>query len=83
MSSRQARLIADEAELVYVYYDADSAGEGGTRQVVEMLEPYVRVKVVEPLDVDPCDALRLGRQDEVLRAIDGARSSIALANTFG
>jgi DNA primase len=81
MSERQRRLIVDEAELVLVFLDAGA--EDHAREIAWQLEPYVRVKIVEPLDVDPCDALRFGRQDEVLRAIDGARSSIALANTFG
>lgn len=82
MSSRQARLIVDEAELVYVYYDAGRAGQEGAQEAVSLLEPYVRVKVVEPLDVDPCDALRDGREDEILRAIDQAKSSVAHYNTF-
>lgn len=82
MSVRQRNLIVDEAELVYVYYDAGSAGQEGAREAVSLLEPYVRVKVVEPLDVDPCDALRDGREEEILRAIDQAKSSVAHYNTF-
>lgn len=77
MSSRQARLIIDEAELVLMMYDVGTAGEDGTHQAVSLLEPFVRVKLVEPLPFDPCDALRDGREDEVLRAIDEARSSFA------
>lgn len=76
LSPRQVELLVDEAEEVVVYYDQGPAGEKATAQAVELLEPLVRVRVVEPLDVDPCDALRYGREDEVLDAIAGARSSL-------
>lgn len=82
ISSRQVRLIADEAELVYLYYDAGNAGQDASQEAVSLLEPYVRVKVVEPLDVDPCDALRDGREDEILRAINEAQSSVARRTAF-
>ncbi len=60
-------------------YDRGAAGEAGTRLAVEALEPYLHVKVAEPLDVDPMDACRDGREGEVLAAIEGARSSLALS----
>lgn len=81
MSERQRRLIVDEVEEVYVSLDVGA--EDHAREIAERLEPYVRVKVVQPLDVDPCDALRDGRGDEVLRAIDEAKSSVALSGLFG
>ncbi len=82
MSECQRRLIVEEAEEVVVMYDLGAAGVSGTVQVVEALEPYVLVRVVEPLDVDPMDALRDGRQDEVLAAIQDARSSLAWRDIF-
>lgn len=88
LSNRQARLIVDEFDEVVVFYDAGQAGHDGTwgyvnsggRYVpgaVAMLEPYVRVRVARPLDVDPCDALRLGREGEILATIAAAESSLA------
>jgi hypothetical protein len=81
MSERQRRLIVDEVEEVVVFLDAGA--EDHACEIAERLEPYVRVKIVEPLDVDPCDALRDGRDGEVLRAIDEAKSSIACSAVFG
>lgn len=78
-SSRQARLIVDECDEVVVMYDAGAAGEAGTARVVEALEPFIRVRVAEPLDVDPCDALKLGAQLSVLEVIERAESSLARA----
>lgn len=77
MTVRQARLIADEADEVVLYYDAGSAGEGAVPEVVALLEPYVRLRIVSPLEIDPCDALRLGAHLDVLRVIREARSSLA------
>jgi len=77
-SERQARLIVDECEEVVVMFDAGSAGETGTCRVVERLEPHLRVRVAQPLDVDPCDALRLGAQLSVLEAIERACPSLSL-----
>lgn len=76
LSTRQISLLVDECEEVVVYYDRGPAGEKATEQAVAALEPYLRVSVVQPLDVDPCDALRYGREDEVLRAVAEARSSL-------
>lgn len=88
LSDRQVRFIVDELEEVVVLYDDDQAGydgvwgrvdAGGTLQpgVAALLEPYVRVRVARPVDVDPCDALRLGRHHEVLAAVADAGSSLA------
>lgn len=79
LSPRQVSLIVAGCEEVVVYYDRGPAGEKATDQAVELLEPYVLVRVVEPLDVDPCDALRDGREAEVLRAVTEAQSSLARA----
>ncbi len=76
LSPRQVALLVEECEEVLVYYDRGPAGEKATAEAVALLEPHLRVRIVEPLDVDPCDALKLGRQDEVLRAIAEARSSL-------
>ncbi len=76
LSPRQVELLVDECDEVVVYYDRGPAGEQATDQAVELLEPRLRVRVVEPLDVDPCDALRIGREREVLRAVAKARSSL-------
>ncbi len=76
LSPRQVELLVDECDEVVVYYDRGPAGEQATDQAVELLEPRLRVRVVEPLDVDPCDALKLGREREVLQAIAEARSSL-------
>ncbi len=76
LSPRQISLLVDECDEVVVYYDRGAAGEKATDQAVEALEPYLRVRVVDPLDVDPCDALRDGREDEVLQAIASAPSSL-------
>jgi DNA primase len=76
LSSMQVKLLVQECEEVVVYYDCGPAGEKATDQAVELLEPYALVRVVEPLDVDPCDALKYGREDEVLRAVGEAESSL-------
>jgi DNA primase len=76
LSPYQVKLLVAECDEVIVYRDRGSAGDRSVDQAVALLEPYQRVRVVEPLDVDPCDALKLGRGDEVLQAIAGARSSL-------
>jgi len=77
MTLAQARLIVSACDEVVILFDPDAAGRGGVEKVVGMLEPYVLVRVADSPDVDPCDALRYGREDEVLDAIGSARSSLA------
>ncbi len=76
LSPHQVKLLVDECEEVLVYRDRGSAGDRSVDQAIGLLEPHLRVKIVEPLDVDPCDALKYGREDEVLQAIADARSSL-------
>lgn len=83
MSARQVQLLVDECEEVVVLYDRDEAGEQGWRQVVEMLEPYISVRVADPIDVDPMDACRDGREQEVLDAIAAARPPLARGMILG
>jgi DNA primase len=78
MSVQQAKLIIDECDEIIVFYDAGEAGALGTQQVVNLLEPYIRVRVATPLDVDPMDACRDGREAEIIAALAQAKSSISI-----
>jgi DNA primase len=78
MSPRQARLIVDECQEVIFLYDRGQAGHDGAHAGAELLSDHLVVRIAEPLDVDPCDALRDGRGAEVVRAIERAPSVLAL-----
>ena len=46
-SDTQCELIKKYSESVVIYLDNDKAGEKGTNKVVDMLSPYMPVKVVQ------------------------------------
>lgn len=90
---RHAQLLAREVDEVVLYYDHGPAGRDGMwgrtgsdgkfyPGAVQLLEPYVRVRVVDSLPEDPAKLLELGRGTEAIDLIEDARSSVALAMSF-
>lgn len=88
-SDRQAELIVREATSVVVWFDPDKAGveavEGrvgsdGKRMlgVVEKLEPYLPVRVVDAPQEDAAELVRQVRGSEVVELVASARSSLAV-----
>jgi DNA primase len=94
-SERHARELVQEAEEVVIFYDSDKAGSEGVEGTTaasgkhragarELLEPHVRVRVVqEPNGMDPADYLEQNRGGEVRDLIDRAPSALALHSVFG
>jgi DNA primase len=88
-SLRHAQLLAREVDEVVLFFDYGTAGHAGLWGIhqaadgksypgaVQLLEPYVRVRVADPLPEDPSKLVELGRGDEVLDIIDRAQSSVA------
>lgn len=90
---RHAELLAREVDEVILFYDYGPAGEAGIAGftgsdgqhnpgAIELLEPYVRVRVVNPLPEDPAKLVELGRGREVLELVSAASSSLARRITF-
>lgn len=93
LSERQVQLIIREVDEVVLYYDHGQAGYEGVwgrmasdgswlRGAAELLEPYISVKVAEPLEDDPASLLQQGRHDDALRPIHTARSSLTARTVF-
>lgn len=87
------RLIVQEAEEAIVYLDHGQAGYEGMwgradsagrfrAGVVQMLEPYMRVRVATPIVEDPSKLLELGRGPEALSIIENATSSLTARAVF-
>lgn len=92
-SERHAQLLVREVDEVIAFYDHGPAGHNGVwgqvsasgnfqPGVVQALEPYLRVRVVEPLPEDPAELLVQGRQQECLQLIEQAQSTVAIMTTF-
>lgn len=90
LTERHLQLIVREVDEVIIFYDHGDAGWEGTwgrRDVsgtwklgaAQLLQPYVRVRVVQPLPEDPAEMMRQGRAEQALWLIDSATSSVALA----
>lgn len=89
MSTEQARLIRQYCDEVILFFDNDVAGKHGVygidKQdgehkpgVLEMLEPFIRVRVVGKHRRDPNEYLVRGEQNRVRELIRSAKSSYAL-----
>ena len=86
MSSAQARLIRQFCDEVVLFFDDDKAGNnavyGIDKQdgehkpgILELLEPFIRVRVVGRHRFDPNDYLVRGDRDRVRRLVAGATPS--------
>ena len=86
MSDAQAKLIREYCDQVVLFFDDDLAGDNAVRGIdksdgehkagiLELLEPFVRVRVVGRHRYDPNDYLRRGNFDRVRRLISGATAS--------
>ena len=73
-SETQCELIKKYAESVVLFLDNDKAGEKGAKKVVEMLSPYMPIKIVQNA---PGDAAELDTQT-VQELISSAQLSLVL-----
>lgn len=89
MSVEQAKLIREYCDEVILFFDNDIAGKHGLygvdRQdgehkpgIIELLEPFMRIKVVGKHRYDANDYLRRGERERCRRLIDSAKSSYLL-----
>jgi hypothetical protein len=89
MSTEQARLIREYCDEVVLFFDDDAAGRNGIYGVdkgdgehkpgiIELLEPFIRVRVVGRHRFDANDYLRRGATQRVHELVDGAVSSFLL-----
>ena len=89
-SRRHAELVIREADEVILYFDHGNAGyecvfgsvqaSGRHRPgALEMLDPFMKVRVVTPTPDDPADLLQQERSEEALELIAGAPTSLALS----
>jgi DNA primase len=73
-SDKQRQLIVEGCSSAVIYLDNDKAGEKGTKKVVEMLSPYIPLRVVQNA---PGDAAELDAQT-VIDLIRNAESALLL-----
>jgi hypothetical protein len=89
MSEAQAKIIRQYADEVVLFLDNDNAGSNGVwgyeskdgehhPGIVELLEPFMRVKVVGEHKFDANDYLRKGKVGRVRKLIDQADPSYVL-----
>jgi DNA primase len=89
LSSTQANIIIDYCDEAILFLDNDLAGinamlginkEGGEHKqgIIEILEPFIKVRLVENHEYDPNDYLRAGQTDKLKKLIAEARSSFHL-----
>ena len=89
MSTAQARLIREYCDEVVLFFDNDVAGKHGIHGIdkedgehkpgiIELLEPFMRVKVVGKHKHDANDYLRRGEHERVRELIESAKSSYLL-----
>jgi DNA primase len=75
-SHRQAELIITYLNSVTVYFDNDESGRKGTKKVIEMLSPYIDVRVIQNAPGDASDIIY--EHDELKRLILGADPALLL-----
>lgn len=91
-TQRHAQLLAREVDEVVLFYDYGPAGHDGVwgrmgadgqfySGAVQLLEPYVRTRVVQALPEDPSKLVELGRGDEALDLIESAPSSLVVGSS--
>lgn len=73
-SDRQCELIREKYTFATIYLDNDKAGDKGTKKVIEMLSPYMSLKIVQNA---PGDAAELDTQ-AVKDLIDNAQPYLTL-----
>ena len=89
MSTAQAKLIREYCDEVVLFFDNDIAGKHGVHGVpksdgdhkpgiIELLEPFMRVRVVGKHKYDANDYLRRGERERCRQLVDGAKSSYLL-----
>lgn len=89
LSDEQAILLRDYADEIIVFFDTNTAGEQATwgyedkdgdwhPGVVEKLEPFMRLRIVEDHEHDASKLVQLGRGDEARRLVADARSHVKL-----
>ena len=89
MSTTQAKLIREYCDEIVLFFDNDAAGRNGIRGVdkpdgdhrpgiMELLEPFIRVKMVGKHKYDANDYLRRGEQARCRRLVASAKSSYLL-----
>lgn len=87
LSARHIQLVVREVDEVVLFYDPDQAGHdaaygrvaadgGHLPGAVELLEPFLPVRVVVDHEYDPAEYLRLGRGSEIIELAEGARSTL-------
>lgn len=75
-SERQGSLIASAFVDVTIYFDGDEAGDKGAERVMQMLSPYLPLRVVFGAFYDAADALDPSKDfspDDVRGYLDGAQ----------
>lgn len=89
MSTAQSKLIRQYCDEIVLFFDNDVAGRNGlwgvTKEdgehkpgIIELLEPFITVRVVGKHRYDANDYLRRGEQDRCRDLIDGAKRSYLL-----
>jgi DNA primase len=89
MSDVQARIIRDYADEVVLFFDNDTAGSHGVMGydkedgehkpgIVEILEPFVRVRIVGPHMLDANEYLKRGKADRARQLVENAPLSFVL-----
>jgi DNA primase len=73
-SDKQKYLISNKCGSAILFLDNDKAGNKGTKKVIEMLSPYMPIKIVQDA---PGDAAELDK-DTVGSLITGAKSALEL-----
>lgn len=82
LSQRHAQLLAREADEVVIYYDVGDAGRKGTWTAAALLEPHVRVRIVDATPDDPADLVCQDRGDVALHLIHNAKSALTYSLAF-
>jgi hypothetical protein len=89
LSDTQQRLVRDYCYSIVVFYDTDTAGQNATwgywsksdeewkPGVVEKLQPYMTVRVVEDHDDDASAMIQAGRERALRRLIERAPNSLS------
>lgn len=73
LSDEQASILRRCCSEIVVYFDDDEAGRRGTDEIIDKLQMFMRIRVIEEHESDACDT----HEYEVEQLIDKAISSVS------
>lgn len=87
LSETQAKLVRDWCDEVIVFFDTNTAGEQGTfgwydkddefhPGVLQALQPFIRVKIVDDHEGDASELVQDNREDELRELFSSAKSAL-------